>query len=278
MLGGHATGAAPSARRIVPELESPESIRGTHRPSPIFVGLLALWITGGWIAYAEWGNDRVGVFVFVVCGWLVSLCLHEYAHALTAYRSGDTTVRAKGYLTLDPRRYSDVALSIVLPVLFVILGGIGLPGGAVWINRGLIPGRLRHTLVSAAGPLINVAFAVGLIGAFRAAGTTVYAHRTFWAAVAFLAMLQLTASLLNLLPVPGLDGFGIWEPWLPPSWVRQAGQISAYGMLLVFGVLWLPPVNHAFFDVVFRILDTLGLPGGAVDLGQALFRFWSSVS
>ena len=61
----------------------------------------------------------------------MSLCLHEFGHALVAYRGGDRSVRGKGYLTLDIRRYTDVGLSFVLPVLFLLLGGIPLPGGAV---------------------------------------------------------------------------------------------------------------------------------------------------
>jgi Zn-dependent protease len=47
-------------------------------------------------------------------------------------------VRAKGYLTLDIRRYADLGLSLVLPVFFLLLGGIPLPGGAVWIDHGAI--------------------------------------------------------------------------------------------------------------------------------------------
>jgi len=175
-------------------------------------------------------------------------------------------------------------LSIVLPVVFVLLGGIGLPGGAVWIDRGRIPGRLRHSLVSAAGPLTNVAFAVLLVTVFaRAGGGTVSSlpftgagdHPEFWAAVAYLAFLQVTAALLNLLPVPGLDGFGIVEPWLPREWVRKAGPVGAYGLLLVMGLLWFPPVNNAFFSLVFKLVGALGVPGFVVAMGDGLFRFWS---
>ena len=90
----------------------------------------------------------------------MSLCLHEYAHARTALHSGDISVGAKGYLTLNPLKYTHALLSIVLPVIFVIMGGIGLPGGAVFIERDRIQGRWKHSLISAAGPLTNVLFAV----------------------------------------------------------------------------------------------------------------------
>ena len=68
----------------------------------------------------------------------MSLCLHEYAHALVAYRAGDRGVADRGYLTLNPLKYTHPLLSIVLPVVVVMLGGIGLPGGAVWVDHAHI--------------------------------------------------------------------------------------------------------------------------------------------
>ena len=65
---------------------------------------------------------------------MISLCLHEFGHAIVAYHCGDRTVRDKGYLTLDPLRYTDLQYSILFPLLIMALGGIGLPGGAVYIN------------------------------------------------------------------------------------------------------------------------------------------------
>ena len=247
-----------------------------RRPSAVFVALLGLCIVGGWLAWSGSGSSRVGVFVLVVAGWLVSLCLHEYAHARTANHAGDTSVADKGYLTLNPLRYSDVGLSIVLPMLLVLLGGIGLPGGAVWVDRSRIPGKVRHTLVSAAGPLVNVALAVAVLLPVSWAGLDLVAHLDFWSALAFLGFLQVTASLLNLLPVPGLDGFGIWEPWLPRAWVRSAQQFSGLGLLVLFGLLLIPPVNRAFFDIVDRIVTALGVPSGLVAFGDTLFRFWTN--
>src|SRR5215469_9621500 len=81
---------------------------------------------------------RYMVFPFVLAGWLVSLCLHEYGHAIMAYRYGDFSVAGRGYLTLNPLRYTDPQFSIIFPLLILALGGIGLPGGAVYLNmRGL---------------------------------------------------------------------------------------------------------------------------------------------
>jgi Zn-dependent protease len=256
---------------------SPASSSSTlRRPSPVFVGLLVLAGLAGWKAWGGSGNARVAVFVMVVAGWLVSLCLHEYAHARVAYHAGDTSVADKGYLTLNPLRYSDVGLSILLPVLFVLLGGIGLPGGAVWVDRGRIRGRLRHSLVSAAGPLVNVTLAVAMLLAIGRLGTEWSAHPDFWAALAFLAFLQVSASLLNLLPIPGLDGFGIWEPWLPRSWVRGLAPVAGFGLFLLFALLFVPSLNRAFFSVVDDVVRAFGVPPYLTDLGDSLFRFWTN--
>jgi Zn-dependent protease len=217
---------------------------------------------------------RLNVFGFVVVGWLVSLCLHEYAHAVVAYRVGDRAVAERGYLTLNPLKYSHPLLSIVLPVAVVLLGGIGLPGGAVWVDRHAIPGRLRHTLVSAAGPATNVVFALALTAPFLL-GLDRGERTEFWAAVALLGFLQLTASLLNLLPVPGLDGGNILQPWLSAKWRRGYDLMAPYGFLLLFALLWSPRVGNAFFAVVFAVSDALGLPPERYVEGLDLIRFWS---
>jgi Zn-dependent protease len=134
-----------------------------RRPSLIFVALVVALVVGGWVTWTGWGNPHIGVFVFVAAGWLVSLCLHEFAHAYVAYRSGDHSVVEQGYLTLNPLRYSDPLLSIALPLLFVLVGGLGLPGGAVRVDPAALPSRLRQAVVSAAGPLANVLVALPLL-------------------------------------------------------------------------------------------------------------------
>jgi Zn-dependent protease len=248
--------------------------RGAFRPSAIFLALVALFVTAGVLAWNGSGNAGVNVFLFVTAGWLLSLCLHEYAHALTAYRGGDASVAARGYLTLNPLKYSHPVLSIVLPLLIVVLGGIGLPGGAVWVDRHELRGRGWDSLVSFAGPAVNVLCTLALVVPF-AVGVDVDAHRAFWAGVAFLAFLQLTASLLNLMPIPGVDGGNLIEPWLSPQWQRGFAHVAPFGMLLLFALLWEPRINRAFFTVVFFFADLVGLPRELYSEGFGLFQFWT---
>ncbi|MFC9291786.1 site-2 protease family protein [Streptomyces sp. NPDC057052] len=245
-----------------------------RRISPVFLGILAVTAVTGWATWTGFAEQPgVAVFLFVTGAWIVSLCLHEYAHARTALHSGDISVGTKGYLTLNPLKYTHALLSIVLPVLFVIMGGIGLPGGAVFIERGRIRGRWRHSLISAAGPLTNVLFAVVCTAPFWLdALDGVPADFRF--ALAFLALLQVTAAILNFLPVPGLDGYGVIEPWLSYGVKRQVEPFAPFGLLFVFALLWVPAVNGAFFDVVDAVLCGLGIGDFETYCGETLYRFW----
>lgn len=249
--------------------------RSAVRPSPVFLAILGITVICGLLAwrYEFYFADRpaqFAVFGFVLAGWILSLCLHEFGHAYLAYRSGDHSVATKGYLTLNPLKYGDITLSFLLPVLFIMLGGIGLPGGAVWIDRSRIPGRIRHSLISAAGPLANVVFAIAL----AAAVSTLWSgeHVVFWSALAFLTFLQVTAALLNLLPIPGLDGFGIIEPYLPRAWADKAAEVGGYAFLALLALLWIPPVNRLFFDAVFGLTGLFGVQEAAVIDGLTWFR------
>jgi Zn-dependent protease len=244
------------------------------RPSALFLALLALFAVSGWMAWADYGNERIDVFLFVAAGWTISLCLHEYAHALVAFKGGDDDIAHRGYLTLNPLKYTHPLLSIVIPLVFLLIGGIGLPGGAVWVNHGAIRSRFVDSLISFAGPATNMALAILLVLPFTF-GADGADHPTFWAALAFLAFLQLTASLLNFIPMPGVDGGNLVYPWLSPQWQRGFNHVAPYGMLLLIALLWSPRINAWFFNLVFSIGDLIGLPSYQVSIGYGLFKFWS---
>ncbi len=256
------------------------SVRPLHqsvRPSPVFLALVALTALGGTLAWLSAQAVRpmsyLGVFVFVIGGWLVSLCLHEFGHAYTAWRYGDHDAAARGYLTLNPLKYSHPLLSLGLPLLFIALGGIGLPGGAVYLRTGFMTPRQR-SVVSLAGPLANLVLAVLLLGATRLFYDP--DHSVFWAGVAFLGFLQVTALVLNLLPIPGLDGYAALEPHLSPATQRALEPAKQYGFLILLVVLIAPGLNRWFFSAVFWLFDLSGVPTGLVGLGSELTRFWSA--
>jgi Zn-dependent protease len=228
------------------------------------------------------------VFVFVLAGWVLSVCLHEFAHAYAAYRAGDRSVESRGYLTLNPFKYTHPALSILFPLIAIVSGGFALPGGAVYLHPHAFRTRAQRSLAAAVGPLTNVVLAVVLLQlaesqlssqvsffvALSSPGDT--GHLRFWAAVAFLALLQVTAAVLNLLPVPGLDGYAIIEPYLDPDTVRAGDKVKPWGLLIVIALLlWATPVRNAFFDLVDAIYRGLGGTEAFPALGHEFFRWWA---
>ena len=220
---------------------------------------------------------RIGIFVFVAVGWVVSLCLHEFAHAATAWKGGDRTVEARGYLTLDPRRYMNRQLSIVLPIIIVLIGGIGLPGGAVMIDRRLIPSRGGRSLVAAAGPITNALCAVVCAAPleFHWVGR---GHEALASALAFLALLQVAVTVLNSLPIPGLDGFAILAPYLPEDTVQALMPIANYIFIGLFVVLlYSASAGNAFFNFCYHLAADLGVNRNLAEDGRVLFTFWRHV-
>lgn len=248
------------------------------RPSPVFLAIVAITAAGGavaWLAADQTGPlAYLGVFVFVIAGWLVSLCLHEFGHAFTAWRFGDHDVAVRGYLTLNPLRYASPLLSIGLPMLFIALGGIGLPGAAVYVRTSWMTPR-RRTMVALAGPLANVVLAVVLLVVTRLFAEP--GHVVFWSGMAFLGFLQVTAVVLNLLPIPGLDGYGALEPHLSPETQRSLEPAKRFGFLILLIVLIAPPLNHWFFSIVYWFFDLSGVPSYLVAWGSHFTRFWSAL-
>jgi Zn-dependent protease len=212
-----------------------------------------------------------GVVLVVLAGWAVSLCLHEFGHAVVAYRGGDLSVRSKGYLTLDIRRYTDPVLSFVLPVAFLLLGGIPLPGGAVWINQGAIRSRAMRSLVSLAGPATNL-----LIGALlTVAVAAVPMPAGLAVALSCLAFIQVIAFVLNILPVPGLDGYGVLEPYLPLPARRLAAQVRPWAPIVLFVlIIGVPGVSQAFFDAGGWVFAAIGGNYQLAAFGYQELFFW----
>jgi Zn-dependent protease len=164
-----------------------------------------------------------------------------------------------------------------MPVIFLLLGGIGLPGGAVYINHSALRSKAWSSAVSMAGPvgtllcglLVALPFLLPGRAAWLSAG-----NFNFWAALAFLGFIEAVAIALNLLPVPGLDGFGIIRPWLPYSLQDLALRAGGIGLLAVFAVLWyVAPIRDVFFETVFRLTSLVHIAPAWIIYGQALMRF-----
>jgi Zn-dependent protease len=219
-------------------------------------------------------GDTMEFFILVTVLWVFSVCLHEFGHALAALHGGDYTVRDKGYLTMNPLRYTHPVYSIILPVAFMILGGIGLPGGAVYIERHLLRSRKWETLVSLAGPAMNLGLILLISLAFKFGLLRNDPQNPASVAFGFLLLLQVSAVLLNLLPVPPLDGFQAIAPWLPLD-VREKlwGMTNLASSLLFMALCFVEPVNRLFWLTVFQASSALGVDVDVAYAGLTRFQF-----
>ena len=253
--------AKPAARYQRPPLPSLSAVR----PSPAFllpVGAMALGGGGLW-----WGAPEILTFplmlLFVVGGWITSVCIHEFGHAFVAYIGGDTSVARAGYLTLNPLKYTHPMLSIGLPIVFILLGGIGLPGGAVYIDRRALRSPVWESVVSAAGPLGTLVFTALVVWPFFLDwGSLVTAENVrFWPALMLLCFFQVTAVVINLVPLPPLDGFGIVAPWLGAGTRMAAARYGNLVLMLLFLLLWIGgPISAVFFGAIFAVSGFINIP------------------
>lgn len=231
--------------------------------SPIFISLVLFTLAMAAFLWFEIGNNpQLFMFAFVIGGWLISLCLHEFGHALAAFWGGDESVEHKGYLTLNPLKYTHPLISIVIPLMMMLMGGIAFPGGAVYINVHALRKPGYRSLVSAAGPLANL-FCLFLLALPFTKLPFYYifskAPEELLSALGVLALLQMVALFINLLPIPGLDGFGILEPFLPREFdfMRSLGSL---GFLIVFVLLWADsPISDFFWNNVWHAMQLFGI-------------------
>ncbi len=206
--------------------------------------------------------------------WLISISLHEFGHAIVAYWGGDRSVKAKGYLTLNPLNYTHPLISIILPGLFFLLGAFPLPGAAVYIERQQLRSRLWQSAVVAAGPFASLLLTLLLVVLFQVSSAWDLPY-WFLAALAFFISLHLIFILFNLIPVPPLDGYGIIEPWLP-HWLQ--GQLRKFALLWLIFICALPWIAPSFTLLLsgsaFALSDKLSVPKTLALDGFELFNRW----
>lgn len=231
--------------------------------SPSFIGLvLIMAISGGAMYWNMPLASAVLPFIFVVSGWVIALCLHEFGHAIVAYHGGDANIAQTGYLSLDPLSYTHAVYSIVMPVLFIVMGFIALPGGAVYVRTGRLRSRYWESATFAAGPLMSllclcVACAPFALGLSSAGGAPI-----FWISLAVLAGFLALSIIWNLLPIPGLDGWGIMEPYMSANIRIAVAKWRQIGpLLLIMAILLFRPFGMFVAKAAIYILELMDVPG-----------------
>ena len=157
------------------------------------------------------------MFLMITLVVVFSICLHEFFHAWTALQFGDTTAADRGHLTLNP-------LKQMGPMSIIMFLFLGFAWGAVPVNPAVLRAKNRHApaIVALAGPATN--FGLFLIGFFffgflqtripylienEAAGEAIILL------FLLLGLYNCFLCIFNLLPIPGLDGWGALTEYVP---------------------------------------------------------------
>jgi Zn-dependent protease len=189
--------------------------------------------------------------VYLVLALVPSVVLHELAHGLAAQALGDDTPRQRGRLTLNPVPAIDPYGTVVIPILLALttLGVIGWAKPMPY-NRSRLRGRAL--LVTMAGPATNIVLAVGLAFAYRflipvsdKIGFGVPLPGAAWTQFIFVAgYVNFTLAIMNLIPLPPLDGSALVDRMLPPDAIVRYHRIAPYAMYIPLIILIIYPEGY----------------------------------
>lgn len=200
-----------------------------------------------------------GVIVVVVM-LLVAFPIHEFSHALVAYRLGDSTARLFGRLTLNPIAHFDPMGGVMLAVSVLLLGfGFGWAKPTPVNPRNLSGGRWGEAMVAAAGPLSNLILAIAGSIPLRYIFATGMDVRFLTLVLELFVQINLVLMVFNFLPIPPLDGSKILYAFLNPqtAW-RVRPVLDQYGTVILLVAILFPLFGgQTLLGVVF---DTILFP------------------
>ena len=197
---------------------------------------------------------------------IFSVVLHEFAHGWAARTQGDNTAAMLGRLTLNPIPHLDLFGSLIVPGLLAITGApiLGWAKPVPVNPRNFRDYKRGDILVSLAGVVANlllVVISVLLLVLIVWGSRLVVGMGDVWAILQGMAIfgvqINLILILFNLLPIPPLDGSHVFYHLLPPRLGARYREVGRYGMLILFGLLFL--TGFSFLVVPLRWLTDLAL-------------------
>lgn len=169
-----------------------------------------------------------------------AITLHEVAHGWAAKYLGDRTAEMMGRLTLNPIRHVDPIGTVALPLLMLAVSpfvfGWAKPVPVTWEN--LRNPRRDMALVAVAGPAANLVMAVFWVLVIKLAILFPMAVSEFFILMGFAGIvINLVLMILNLLPIPPLDGSRLVSSVLPGPWAYNYSRLEPYGIIILLGLL-----------------------------------------
>ena len=186
--------------------------------------------------------QRIVVWILPV---IFAITVHEVAHGWLAKKYGDNTAASLGRLTLNPFKHMDLVGTIILPGLLLITGTGFIFGWAKPVpvdTRYFKNPRKDMAIVALAGPASNLFMAIGWaliarIGVTIGVGNEAIAMPLIYSGIAGISI-NLILMLLNLLPIPPLDGSRILSGMLPSYWAWQFNKLERFGFIILLGMLY----------------------------------------
>jgi len=186
--------------------------------------------------------DVVPILIVLAVMLLVAFPIHEFAHALAAYRLGDGTAKLFGRLTLDPRAHFDRTGGLLLVITMLLSGfGFGWAKPTPVNPMHLRGGRWGEAIVAAAGPISNLVLAVAAALPLRYLIATGMDVPFLPQALQIFIYINLLLMVFNLIPIPPLDGSKVLYAFLDPrtAW-RVRPVLEQYGSLVLIVALFFP--------------------------------------
>lgn len=197
--------------------------------------------------------DILGV-VIVLCVIVFSMMLHELAHGAVAFALGDTTAKDDGRLTLNPIKHLDPFMSVILPLICFLMGGVVFGGAKpVPVNTHRLKwGVWGMALVAIVGPLTNFVLAFISFLILELSGVTVDSG-LIYTVLLEMVLVNLGFGVFNLIPIPPLDGSRILYVLMPDRIRELMEKMEPMGIYIIYILILVG--GGVFSSVMYSAMD-----------------------